>query len=54
MCTEHEIPIAEKGKIYPKEDVKLPPGLVFGTTTNPDGKNVFTDPNSEIRPVFSL
>lgn len=37
-----------------KEDIELPPGLKFGETCNPDGKNNYCDPNNPKRPIFML
>jgi hypothetical protein len=36
----------EKGKIYRREEVRLPNLLRFGITSNPDGKNNFVDPTN--------
>lgn len=37
-----------------KSEVKLPPGLLFGINNNPDGKNNYTDPTNESKPIFLL
>ena len=44
----------DKGLAAKEGTVELPPELQFGVTNNPDGRNVYSDPASETKPIFCL